>query len=185
MDKKRRALALALSGASTLPAWKKPLVNSITLPAHAATSPPHAATSPPIGPTSVRWTLSGVTLSLGGSISGSFVYTADTNTYSEISLMVSGAPTPAHNGSYVQVNPAGFNRSLLFALKAGSTPGNLVNDPQVSLDFISDLTDAGGNISVNNPPGTFTGNCSNADCTTISNTGLNVANAGSVIGTVI
>ena len=38
VDKNRRALALALSGASTLPAWKEPLVDSVLLPVHAATS---------------------------------------------------------------------------------------------------------------------------------------------------
>ena len=38
MDRKRRALALALSGASTVPVWKKPMVDSLILPVHAQLS---------------------------------------------------------------------------------------------------------------------------------------------------
>ena len=115
----------------------------------------------------LTWVLSGITFSDGGTASGSFVYDANTNTYSSVNIttiagsvrttgatyhFVCGQDVPSCNG----VSPsAGFNLNLT------SAAANQTGLPGFALFFSSALTNAGGSVSVTGEEA----NCSNSTCT--------------------
>jgi hypothetical protein len=96
--------------------------------------------------TPVRWTLSGVTFSgIGGTASGTFVYDADTNTYSQVdittsafSILVNSTPLPVPAPHYTGVNTGSTSTSASFT-------GGGAN---LTLNFAQPLTNAGGSIAL-------------------------------------
>lgn len=133
----------------------------------------------------VTWTLVDVT-SLGTSITGTFVFNADTNTYSSIDITTTGGTIIP---SETWTNWAGFAASigppiaccLAVVDAANQTGANLLN-----LIFSTDLTDAGGTIPIGS---TQQGTCNEASCVSFtpyaSNpTGINYAVTGYVVSSV-
>jgi hypothetical protein len=110
----------------------------------------------------ITWTLVNVT-SLGSTITGSFVFDADTNTYSAIDITTSGG-TIIPNETWT--NWVGFGASfgpgincclgLVDTALANQTGANLLN-----LVFMTGLTDAGGTIPISS---TQQGTCNDANC---------------------
>lgn len=90
----------------------------------------------------ILWTLQGVTLSDGGTASGSFVYDADTNTYSDLDITTTTGSARAGT-TYTVVNPYTSNSASGFfattSLLAPFDPGS----PGLIIGFLT-LTDSGG-----------------------------------------
>lgn len=101
----------------------------------------------------LTWTLQNVSFSDGGTASGSFDYDADTNTYSDFSISVSGGG--ALFPSFVYDNGTSHTRPPLTATDL-SISSNVVipNDTrELFLQFAQPLTNAGGSIVLENPDG--------------------------------
>jgi hypothetical protein len=96
----------------------------------------------------VTWTLNNVSLSDGGTVSGSFNYDASTNTYSAINV-ISTAGSVFSGASYSSVTDAVFAGSTVVGL--GQNPffdGDLTGQSILALIFLNPLTNAGGSDSV-------------------------------------
>jgi hypothetical protein len=90
--------------------------------------------------TPVLWTLQGVTLTDGGTASGSFVYDADTNTYSDLNITTTTGSARAGStytvfNPFTGTSPDGFFAATTFPFDEGS--------PGLIIGFLT-LTDAGG-----------------------------------------
>ncbi|MBJ7901507.1 MAG: hypothetical protein GC158_16675 [Cyanobacteria bacterium RI_101] len=100
----------------------------------------------------VNWALNGVTFTDGASATGGFTYDADTNTYSNVSISVTG-PIYASN----LPNPRTFSTSNVVvsgsgasALSLGNNFGSIINgEQQVLFNFLSSLSNSGGSVSIN------------------------------------
>lgn len=87
----------------------------------------------------ITWNLQGVTFNDGGTASGSFVYDADTSTYSSINIQTTG------NLSFTYTtNDLLGERSFGFSAATGA----FVGAGYLQLIAVSDLTDAGGAIAI-------------------------------------
>jgi len=110
----------------------------------------------------IEWTLTDIEFSDGGTATGSFIYDADTTSYSSISISTSGgtfAPS-----SYADLFASGASDAL-FVLDAGA---DLTSAPGLQLIFQMPLTNAGGLVDLTAIiPGysSFEQTCSNAGCT--------------------
>lgn len=94
----------------------------------------------------VTWTLQNVTLSDGGTASGSFVYDADANAYSGLNVTTSLGtllPGTAYTGL---TNAIFFGSTLLGA--GPNVAGDFTGDTFLELFFLNPLSDAGGMDSV-------------------------------------
>ena len=102
----------------------------------------------------VTWTLSGATFDDGGTASGSFVYDADTDTYSSVQITTT-AGTQRSGTTFV--DPIGlYTRSdLLYVATSG---GAGIGLSSLYLAFDVPLTDAGGVIGIGGVEGTCTSN---------------------------
>jgi hypothetical protein len=89
----------------------------------------------------VTWTFSGVTLSDGGTMSGSFVYDADTNTYSSINITTSGG---SQTGTTFAVAHTAVASSANFFYVLPSGPITALSTHSLLLVFPAALTNAGG-----------------------------------------
>lgn len=100
----------------------------------------------------IKWTLNSVTFDDDGAASGSFVYEADTNTFSQIQVTTSaGRAGTAESFSKVCTSSTDcfFESSAGAAgFMSGATSGDLTNSKVFYLAFQSALTDAGGEIDV-------------------------------------
>jgi hypothetical protein len=108
----------------------------------------------------VRWYLQGVTLSDGGRAIGSFVFDADTNTYTEIDIATTiGTGLPAT--SYGDPNPEspGNSNGLLSVPDDSADP--LTGQPLVAMEFAQPLSNAGGTTTINTSGFSFEGKCGN------------------------
>ena len=110
------------------------------------------------------WYLDGWVFDDGGIASGSFVFDASTNTYSDISVVTTTGAVRA-GASYGIPNPASPGNNT-FASWVPSLLADFTGTPVIAVQWASALTDAGGTIGVN-----FSGNfygeyaCVNAGCT--------------------
>lgn len=93
----------------------------------------------------VTWTLSGVTFSGGGTASGSFVFDADTSTFTSINITVAGSAFG--DGTYTLLDPGFGSSSTLLVLVPGFL-ADFTGTPVLAFDFTSPLTDAGGTITL-------------------------------------
>ena len=108
----------------------------------------------------VRWTLTGVTFSDGGTASGSFIYDADTNTYSNISITTTAGTVLLTGATYGFIAPVVPPSSLGF-LTTQQNGGDLTGTRGMAPFFGTALTNAGGSASVSAVEAT----CSDAVCT--------------------
>jgi hypothetical protein len=92
----------------------------------------------------VLWTLTGVNFSDGGTASGSFIYDADTNTYSDIDIVTTSGSAQG-GATYTVVNPLAAFGPAPTAFMAATTFPFLAGSPGMSIGFEA-LTDDGGTI---------------------------------------
>lgn len=116
----------------------------------------------------LTWTLDNVVFDDGGTVTGSFVYDADTNTYSGISLQTAGGPITGASGYLltwlgVSTLPSyPYSRSA-FGFTAADPSAMVARDvhdefdvyqftvyqyPQLKLRFVNGLTNAGGTVAL-------------------------------------
>jgi hypothetical protein len=123
--------------------------------------------------TPVLWTLSGVSPSAGGSVTGSFVFDLDTSALTNVAVQISGATPSTLNGSLTAGTALG---STLVALH--QTPA--VNNPGVWLNAA--FTNVGGSLPLLGA--SFLGLCLFDDCSGIAGTGGPLQPlSGSLVGT--
>jgi sugar lactone lactonase YvrE len=112
--------------------------------------------------TQVTWTLHNVTFNDGGTASGSFVYNADTNTYSSVNIVTSGGSITG--STYISPFPTSAilapSKTAIYASTL-STVTVPTSSPFLGLFFVSALTDAGGTVNISAlEEGTCNSNCS-------------------------
>lgn len=98
----------------------------------------------------VQWTLSGVVTGLGNSITGSFVFDADTNLYSKVSLVTSGGTwVPSTTWTYVVTNTISpSNSTFLQVVNAPASQTNLTGEDTFFMAFQNALTNTGGTVNM-------------------------------------
>jgi hypothetical protein len=137
----------------------------------AAISVPGRAYAAPI-----LWTLPTMTFGPGDTLAGSFIYDADTNTYSSVAFTKTGAFAASYDTGDLSL---GTSSELHLITNFG--PADLSNERFLILYFIvsafvpNPLTNAGGNVLTSI---TF-GDCDNSDCTS----GTFDGNSGPITGT--
>jgi hypothetical protein len=91
--------------------------------------------------TPLLWTLdAGITLTGGGTVSGSFVYDAATNTYSNVNITTTAGTLPGATYRFVAPGPQN-----VFGLTVVTTSGaNQAGNPGLNLLFVGGLLAAGG-----------------------------------------
>jgi len=107
----------------------------------------------------VTWYLQGVTFVDGGTATGSFVYDANTNTYSSINITTTSGAT-LQGFTYAFYDPT-FSDATIVDFVTSNNP-NKTGTSYLELDFTPPLTNAGGTIPLNNASVEFT--CINAAC---------------------
>lgn len=111
--------------------------------------------------TPVLWTISGVTFDDGGTASGSFIYDADTNTYSSVNITTT-AGTSLAGATYNFAYAAPATASLLPGIILAHPPADLTGTPALNWSFSTPLSNVGGNILF--APGASEGTCSAPNC---------------------
>jgi hypothetical protein len=119
----------------------------------------------------VLWTFSGVTFSDGGTATGSFIYNADTNTYSSVHVITSGGTNPG--ATYITAT-SGATADLIALVTA--TAGDLTGTPLVIFVANAPLSNAGGTRTL--IPNFVEGTCNTAAC--LSGTPLRSLTAGTL-----
>ena len=108
----------------------------------------------------ILWNLAGVAFDDGGTASGSFVYNADTNTFSSIHIITtSGSAFPGATYLNVALNFAASATSLGVIPNAGLP--DLTGSPLFYMQFGTPLSNAGGNVSL---PIVVDGTCADSIC---------------------
>jgi hypothetical protein len=112
----------------------------------------------------IKWTLSGITFLDGGTVTGTFVYDADTNTYSSVSIITTATNPPTAGfvpgATYTAPHPPS-GADVLYAITNPSLP-DLTGTPVVIIRFAQVLTNAGGTTNVFN---VAEGTCFSNSCT--------------------
>jgi hypothetical protein len=90
----------------------------------------------------VKWTIPSMTLSDGGTISGSFTFDADTGAYSDINIVTAGGTRPGLNTTYVRISAMGGYATQLYLHPAGP------NAQTAFMWFSAPLTNAGGAVAI-------------------------------------
>lgn len=103
----------------------------------------------------VTWNVTG-TFAGGGTISGSFVYDADTNTYSAINITTTAGSEPG--AIYTATSPVFTNSPAQFV--AVTAAGRGVGNPRLALEFSLSLSNAGGVRTLDGEEGTCVLGCS-------------------------
>jgi hypothetical protein len=126
-----------------------------------------AVVATPANAIPVLWTLSGVTLTDGTTLTGSFVYDADVPGYSDIDITSSGgSKTPSM--TWTIDDPNATVVAVQLDLVDGTT--NLTGTPTIELSF-NVLKDAGG-IDLIRPSTTFYGTCGSSVCISFNSQGV-------------
>lgn len=114
----------------------------------------------------IQWTLNGVTFTDGGTASGTFVYDAATNTYSNINITTTAGSTVTTGATFqfVCTSPCtGVSASPTQVLFLSAAPsGDLTGARGLALWFVAPLTDAGGGHDL--ASNSMEASCSNAVC---------------------
>lgn len=121
-----------------------------------------AAFVPTASADGITWDLSGVTFSDGATASGSFVFNADTNTFSSIDITVAGGSSTFGDGTYTILDPGYSSNSSRLVPVESPFPANGVGAPVLGFLFGSPLTDAGGTASLAMNQGIQ--DCANVNC---------------------
>lgn len=109
----------------------------------------------------LTWTFSGVTLSDGASLTGSFVFDADTGIFSDINVNTTGGTqTPSH---YIALNTSPDRKSISFGFHfVTAAQGDLTNTGSLDSFFSPPMSNNGGSILFTMSENT----CTNAGCST-------------------
>jgi hypothetical protein len=130
----------------------------------------------------ILWTFDGATFSDGGSASGSFVFDPDLNQYSSVEITTTSGS--ALSGAAYDVVTTGLVPDAGEAL-FGTTTGDLTGTPGLALFYASELSDAGGSISISSSPGFGReGTCNDPTCSEPTDPGR-IFSAGTIVGTVV
>lgn len=132
------------------------------------------------GAAPIQWTVSETTLDDGGTVSGSFVYDADSNVYSNIRLRTTAGTVGAAADFRTQCTTAyclAALPQLLFI--ASSNQADLTNVALLDIEPSAPLTNTAGTVDLEFGMSFL---CSNAACSGIGS-GLRVAFSGKLIGT--
>jgi hypothetical protein len=128
----------------------------------------------------VRWTLSGVTFTDGGTASGSFVYDADLNAYSSVSITTT-AGSVLLTGATLQFVAPGLTPTSGQVLTTASSTADLTGARAFALFFSTALTNAGGSVTLLTSQ---EASCANATCASPASPSR-FTNAGSVGGAAV
>ena len=93
----------------------------------------------------VLWTLQDVTFDDGGAASGSFVFDAETSTFSLIDITTTGGSTLVDGATYAQQHPFYLGSGPLFLVMVETVPVSL-GTRALQLPFLSPLSDLGGTV---------------------------------------
>lgn len=104
----------------------------------------------------VTWYVTG-TLTGGGTVSGSFVYDVNTNTYSSVNLVTTAGTLPG--AAYTVSHPASGQSVLV----ANTVNGAVAGQPVIALGFSPFLSNAGGTVAVTNREGICNTGCTDYD----------------------
>jgi hypothetical protein len=102
---------------------------------------------PAASATSITWTFSDATFVSGGLATGSFAYDADTNTFSAISITVSGSPVGG-DGTYTALDPNFPSGASLPVFVPNASLSDFTGTFLVVPQLANVMTDAGGTISI-------------------------------------
>lgn len=107
----------------------------------------------------ITWSLVGVTFTDGGTASGTFVYDADTNTYSNVNITTT-AGSVILTGATLQFVAPGLAPNSSQVLTVASNAADLTGARGFALFFTPGLTNAGGTHSLDGQEAS----CANATC---------------------
>jgi hypothetical protein len=113
--------------------------------------------------TPVQWTLSGVQFNDGGTASGSFVYDATTNTYSNVNITTTAGSIRA-GVAYTSFVSATSGPNQLFAATTSSP--SLTGLPRFAMTFVPALPNSGGVFGLITPA--YESTCGDPVCATSS-----------------
>lgn len=111
----------------------------------------------------VQWTLQNVSFVGGGTATGSFVYDADTDTYSDISITTSSGSIGGGSYMWPWDSLSQATQLVIWTYDPSSPPADLTGELYLSLTFFDALTNAGGTVNldeINN----FEYICNTASC---------------------
>ena len=126
--------------------------------------------------TSITWTLEDVSFGDGNTASGSFMFDADTNTYSGINITSTGS-----GANYTYLRPG--SGTLDYGFTAVETTGSdLIGEYGFALVFVSSLTNLGGSVDfgVNGLFSPYESICADFDCTLLLIANQNIVTSGRV-----
>ncbi len=127
--------------------------------------------------TPVTWTLSGVAFSGGGTASGSFVYDADTNTYSSVNITTTTGGTRSGATYIAACLGTGVTCSATTLQLFTAAAGPFTGLPNWYINFSTALTNSGGTKTVT---GGQESNCPNAGCSSPQAPSRSVSAGGQV-----
>jgi hypothetical protein len=125
----------------------------------------------------IQWNFSGVTFTDGGTLTGSFTYNADTATFTNVDVTISGSTTPAFNVTMLFDDPA-FSSAIDFEASS-ALPATVDVTPSIYTAFSSAMTDAGGTIPILLGGDSYDGICSDTTCSTYISAAVDIA-SGSI-----
>ena len=126
----------------------------------------------------ISWTLNNVTFDDGGTASGSFLFDADSSTFSSINISTS-AGTAMTAGTYSDLHPFYVGSSLPALILSDSVP---VTVRLLQLPFLDALTNAGGTVSLGGLGNFGEGACGGAPCQNVDgNLPLRFISGGEVV----
>ena len=138
------------------------------------------AASRPASAVPVLWTLANVSFTAGsggGTATGSFVFDADTNTYSAIDIVTTAfGSLPASH--FVATHPLASAVTMVFLT---GTPSNLTGVRLLLLQPSSALSNAGGTRTL--AASAAEGTCTNSVCNNATQDVRTLASGGSLVGT--
>jgi len=112
----------------------------------------------------IQWTLSNVIFNDGGTATGSFLYDADTNLYSSVAIITTGGSalpgaiyTTGEIDHFGAFGPPDAHQIYLID---GLGQGSLLDQHQITLTYLSGLTNSGGIVDLlQDPLRSFEGLC--------------------------
>ncbi len=126
----------------------------------------------------VEWSLDGLTRADGGTVSGSFTYDADTNTYSAINVTTTQGSSTLPGETYAGFDPASSDAGGLILQRAQGA-SDLTGQNNIFLQFVPALSNSGGTLT---PALASEVGCVNSNCSTATNS---QSLTGDIVGTVV
>src|SRR5262249_28302322 len=112
----------------------------------------------------LQWTIS-ATFEDGGTASGSFVYDATANLFSQVNITTTTGSIRT-GATYVRANLVAARADLVLVITSAS--GDLTGTPILGASLVSPMTNAGGTIQINLSALYEEDSCGNAACTGVT-----------------